>query len=63
MGLALAGIVALTHGSVVRLDPLGVVSASIAGGLWGTYIATNARVGRVFADTTGLTLALCVGRS
>ena len=61
VGLALAGIVALTHGSVHGLDPLGVVLALIAGGLWGTYIVLNARVGRVFADTTGLTLALCVG--
>jgi inner membrane transporter RhtA len=61
VGLAIAGIVALTHGSVHGLDPLGVALALIAGGLWGTYIVLNARVGRVFADTTGLTLALCVG--
>src|SRR5271163_3334411 len=60
VALAVAGIVALTHGSVDGLDRLGVVLALIAGGLWGTYIVLNARLGRVFEGSTGLTLALCV---
>jgi inner membrane transporter RhtA len=60
VALAIAGIVALTHGSVHGLDRVGVALALIAGGLWGTYIVLNARLGRVFEGSTGLTLALCV---
>jgi len=38
----------------------GVGLALVAGGLWGTYILVNARVGQAFPGGTGLTLAMCV---
>jgi inner membrane transporter RhtA len=59
--LALAGILALTHGGVHRLNGLGVALALVAGCMWGTYILLNARLGRAFEGSTGLTLAMCVG--
>ncbi len=60
VALAAAGIVALTHGATHSLDGLGVLLALVAGGLWGTYILVNARVGRAFEGGTGLALAMCV---
>ena len=60
-GLAALGIVALTRGGVRGIDGLGVGLALLAGALWGTYIIVNARVGRAFAGSTGLSLAMCVG--
>jgi len=60
-GLAALGIVALTRGGVRGIDGLGVALALLAGALWGTYIIVNARVGRAFAGSTGLSLAMCVG--
>lgn len=59
--LACGGIVALAHGRARGLDGLGVALALLAGALWGTYILLNARVGRTFAGSTGLSLAMCVG--
>jgi inner membrane transporter RhtA len=58
--LAIAGILALTHGDTHSLDPLGVILALIAGGCWGAYILVNARVGQAFSDSSGLALAMCV---
>ena len=58
--LAIAGIVALTHGDTHGLDPLGVILALVAGGCWGAYILVNARVGQAFSDASGLALAMCV---
>ncbi len=58
--LALAGILALTRGAVHGLNGLGIALALIAGGFWGTYIVLNARLGRAFEGSTGLTLAMCV---
>jgi inner membrane transporter RhtA len=58
--LALLGVLALTHGGVHGLDSLGVFLALLAGVLWGAYIVLNARLGRAFEGSTGLTLALCV---
>jgi inner membrane transporter RhtA len=58
--LALAGILALTRGAVAGLDPLGVALALAAGGMWGTYIILNARLGRAFEGSTGLSLAMSV---
>jgi inner membrane transporter RhtA len=60
VGLAAAGILALTHGDAHGLDTLGVVLALLAGCMWGTYILVNARVGRAFEGGTGLALAMCV---
>ena len=61
MGLAIAGILALTRGGTHGLDGLGVVFALLAGGFWAAYIVLNARVGREFERGTGLALAMCVG--
>ena len=58
--LAAAGILALMRGDAHGLDMLGVVLALIAGGMWGLYILTNARLGRAFSDGAGLALAMCV---
>jgi inner membrane transporter RhtA len=60
VALAILGILALTRGGVHRLDGLGVVFALAAGALWGSYILLNARLGREFEGSTGLTLAVCV---
>jgi inner membrane transporter RhtA len=60
VGLAAAGILALTHGDAHGIDTLGAVLALLAGCLWGTYILVNARVGRAFEGGTGLALAMCV---
>jgi inner membrane transporter RhtA len=59
--LAIAGILALTHGDTSGLDALGVVLALVAGACWAAYILVNSRVGQAFSDTSGLTLAMCVG--
>jgi inner membrane transporter RhtA len=58
--LAIAGILALTRGAVGGLNGLGVALALLAGGLWGTYILLNARLGRAFEGSSGLTVAMCV---
>ncbi len=58
--LALAGILALTRGTTAGLNGLGIALALLAGGLWGTYILLNARLGRAFEGSSGLTLAMCV---
>ncbi len=60
VAIAAAGIVALTQGDAHQLNALGVGLALLAGGLWGTYIIVNARVGRAFEGGTGLALAMCV---
>jgi inner membrane transporter RhtA len=60
VGLAVLGILALTHGGAHSLSGTGVALALLAGCLWGCYILLNARLGRAFAGSTGLTLALCM---
>lgn len=60
VAIAAAGIVALTQGDTHNLNALGVGLALLAGGLWGTYILVNARVGQAFTGGTGLALAMCV---
>jgi inner membrane transporter RhtA len=60
VALAAGGIVALMHGSSEPLNGLGIALALAAGCLWGLYILLNARLGRAFSDSTGLTLAICV---
>lgn len=60
VALAAAGIVALTRGSTDGIDVLGLLYALLAGALWGCYIVVNARIGREFEGTSGLTLAMCV---
>jgi inner membrane transporter RhtA len=58
--LAAGGIVALMHGDAHSLDLLGVLLALAAGLLWGAYILVNARLGRAFADGSGLAVAMLV---
>jgi inner membrane transporter RhtA len=60
VALAVAGILALTHGGAEPISGLGVFFALLAGALWGCYILLSARVGRAFERGAGLTLALCV---
>lgn len=60
VGLALAGILALTQGGTHSLDGLGVALALIAGGLWGAYIILNGRVGRAYERGTGVALSMCI---
>ncbi len=60
VAVAAAGILALTRGGVHGVGYLGIVLALAAGGLWGTYILLNARLGQAFEGSTGLTLAICV---
>jgi inner membrane transporter RhtA len=60
VGLAALGIVALMRGDTHGLNTLGVILALAAGCFWGAYIVVNARVGRAFADGSGLALAMCV---
>jgi inner membrane transporter RhtA len=60
VALAVVGILALTHGDAHSLDLLGVLLALAAGCLWGCYIFVNARLGRAFADGSGLSLAMLV---
>ena len=55
-----AGVFALSHGTAHGLDVLGVACALIAGAAWAAYIYGNARMGRAFADGSGLALAMCV---
>lgn len=60
VGLAVAGILALTHvGGSRSIDGLGVAFALLAGCCWGAYILISARVGRSFERGTGLSLAMC----
>jgi len=60
VALALAGIIALLHGDTHSLSAAGVALAALAGVLWGCYIVLSARLGRAFADGSGLALAMCV---
>jgi inner membrane transporter RhtA len=60
VALAAAGILALTRGGAHGLDGLGIALALAASCFWGTYILLNARLGRAFEGSTGLSLAMCV---
>jgi inner membrane transporter RhtA len=60
VGLAAAGILALTNGATHGVDGLGAALALVAGCLWGCYILLNARVGRAFEGGVGLALAMAV---
>jgi inner membrane transporter RhtA len=60
VALAALGILALTRGGVRALDSGGVALALCAGVLWGSYIVLNARLGRRFEGSSGLSLAMCV---
>jgi inner membrane transporter RhtA len=57
----LAGGGVLLLGGVSATDFAGVLFALMAGGLWAAYILLSARVGRAFADGSGLALAMSIG--
>ncbi len=59
--LAAVGIVLLTPWGGIKLDPLGVVLALLAGSFWAAYILLSARVGRAFIGGTGLAIAMATG--
>ncbi|KPI08898.1 protein of unknown function DUF6 transmembrane [Actinobacteria bacterium OK074] len=58
--LALAGVVLLSGGGFGDLDPVGVLFAVSAGGMWATYIVFSARTGRRFPQADGLAMAMGV---
>jgi inner membrane transporter RhtA len=58
--LAVVGILSLAHGDSRHLSSLGLLLAVSAGGFWGLYILTQARVGQAFSDGSGLALAMVV---
>jgi inner membrane transporter RhtA len=60
VGLAAAGILALTRTGSHPLNGLGVGLALLAGVFWGFYIVLNARLGRVYDGASGLALAMCL---
>jgi inner membrane transporter RhtA len=63
VALAAAGILLLSPiGSYARHDGdgVGIALALCAGACWGAYILTGARLGRAFAEGTGLSLAMAV---
>jgi len=60
VALAVLGVLALTRGSTHGLDLGGVLLALLAGAAWAAYILCNARMGREFADGSGLALAMAV---
>jgi inner membrane transporter RhtA len=60
--LAAAGILLLADpGGASSLDPVGVLLALVAGGLWAAYILLSVRTGRLFPGGAGLALAMVVG--
>ena len=61
VALAAGGILLFAPWTGARLDPVGVLLALIAGGLWACYILLSARVGRDFPDRSGLALAMSIG--
>lgn len=58
--LAAVGVLALSRGDTHALNLVGVLFALLAAAAWATYIFGNARMGRAFADGSGLALAMCV---
>ena len=58
--LAGAGVLALSGGDRHGLNLIGVLLALFAAAAWAAYILGNARMGRAFADGSGLAVAMCV---
>ena len=62
--LAAAGILLLAPIGILGgtdLDPIGVLFAFVAGGLWACYIILSVRTGRAFPGMSGLVIAMLVG--
>lgn len=59
--LAAVGVLLLAPWTGAQIDPLGILFALVAGGCWASYILLSARVGRAFADGSGLALAMGFG--
>ncbi|HEY4894485.1 MAG TPA: EamA family transporter [Solirubrobacteraceae bacterium] len=60
IGLAGAGVLALTRGGSDHLDGIGLALALLAGCMWAAYIVLNARLGRSTAGGSALALSMCV---
>lgn len=61
VAMAAAGVLLLAPIGGVALHPLGVVLALIAGSCWAAYIVLSAKVGRVFAGSEGVAMAMTAG--
>lgn len=62
VALAAAGIGLLAPiNQVAAFDPIGILLALTAGGLWAAYILLSARVGQAFPGGTGLAWAMTIG--
>jgi inner membrane transporter RhtA len=62
--VAAAGILLLAPvpvGDTLRLDPVGLALAGLAGVLWAAYILLSARVGRAVPGVGGLAVAMTIG--
>lgn len=60
--LAAVGIALLAPiGDDLRLDPIGVGLALVAGALWASYILLSAKVGKALPGGAGLALAMMIG--
>jgi inner membrane transporter RhtA len=58
--MAAIGIVLLAPVAGSAIDPVGVVLALLAGGLWATYILLSVRVGKALPGGSGLALAMAI---
>lgn len=61
VALAAAGILLLSPLGQARLDPVGILLALTAGGLWAAYILLSARVGQALPGGSGLAMAMTIG--
>src|SRR5205085_8012563 len=59
--LAGAGVALLADGGGHSAQPLGIVLAAVAGGVWALYILLGVRVVRIFTGATGLAPAMALG--
>jgi len=60
IGLAIAGLVAMTPAIGRGIDPAGVALALLAGAGWGGFAVLSRRVGHAFEGGTGLALGMAV---
>ena len=61
VGLAAGGVALLADGGGSTVRPLGIVLAAVAGFFWACYILLGVHVGRAFAGSSGLAVAMALG--